>query len=117
MALRGLPGHALGEQQSFDPVDVQDPFVGQHLALAAKSAAVFFLRCRRFDHRAHPRFAALVRQQRAKQRLAVDPVGFRSPAPTRCCNRGRIDDVAFDPFILQHTVLVWTAPTASFVPE
>ena len=75
-------GHALGEQQSFDTIYVLDPLGDQHLAFAAKSAAVLFLGRRRFDHCAHPRFTALVRQQRAKQRLAVDPVGLRSPAPT-----------------------------------
>ena len=101
---RLVAGYALGEQQSFDPVDMLDPFVDQHLALAAETAAVLFFGRWRLDHRAHPRFAALVRQQRAKQRLAVDPVGLRPPPPTRCRNRGRIDDVAFDPFTLQHAV-------------
>jgi len=83
---------------------MQDPFVGQDLALATKPAVVLFLGSRRFDHRTHPRLAALVRQQRTKQRLAVDSISLLSPASTRGCNRGRIDDVAFDPFILQHTV-------------
>ena len=81
-AQRLVPGHALGEQQSFDAIDVLDPLGDQHFALAAETAAVFFLGRRRFDHRAHPRFAALIRQQRAKQRLAVDPVSLRPPAPT-----------------------------------
>ena len=43
-------------------------------------------------------------QQRAQQRLAVDAVGLCPPAPARGRNRRRIDDVAFDPFILQHAV-------------
>ena len=81
-AQRLVPGYALGEQQSFDPVHMQDPFVGQYLALTAKSAAVLFLGSRHLDHRAHPRFSALVRQQRAKQRLAVDAVSLRPPTPT-----------------------------------
>jgi len=58
------------------------PLRDQYLALAAKPATVLFLGSRRFDHRAHPRFAALIRQQRAKQRLAVDPVILRSSATT-----------------------------------
>ena len=81
-----------------------DPLGDQHLALATEAAAIFFLGCRRLDHRAHPRFAPLVRQQRANQCLAVDPVSLRPPTPTRCRNRGRIDDMAFDPFILQHAI-------------
>jgi hypothetical protein len=39
-----------------------DPIGDQHFALAREAAAVFFLGCRRLDHRAHPRFAALERQ-------------------------------------------------------
>jgi hypothetical protein len=46
--------------------DVPDPLGDQHLALAAEAAAVLFLGSRCLDHRAHPRFAPLVRQQRAR---------------------------------------------------
>jgi len=81
-AKRLVAGYTLAEQQSFDAIDVLDPLGDQDLALATKSAAVLFLGCWRFDHRAHPRLAALIRQQRAKQRLAVDPVSLRPPAPT-----------------------------------
>jgi hypothetical protein len=63
-------------------IDVPDPLNDQHLALAAETAAVLFLGSRCLDHRADPRFAPLVRQQRANQRLAVDPVSLRPPAPT-----------------------------------
>src|SRR6476646_5969759 len=56
------------------------------------------------DHRTHSRFTALVCQQRANQRLSVDPVSLRTPAPTGCRDRGRIHDVAFDPFILQRAI-------------
>jgi hypothetical protein len=59
---RLVTGDALGKQQPFDAIDVPDPLGDQRLALAAEAAAVFFLRCRRLDHRAHPRFAALERQ-------------------------------------------------------
>jgi hypothetical protein len=61
-AQRLVTGDALGKQQTFDPVDVLDPLGDQRFALAAKTAAVFFIGCRRLDHRAHPRFAALIRQ-------------------------------------------------------
>ena len=61
-AQRLVAGYSLAEEQSFDPVDVLDSFVGQYLALAAETAVVLFFGCRRFDHRAHPRFAALIRQ-------------------------------------------------------
>jgi hypothetical protein len=83
---------------------VPDPLGDQHLALATEAAAVLFLGSWCLDHRAHPRFAPLVRQQRANQRIAIDPVSLRPPAPTGCCDRGRIDDVAFDPFILQRAI-------------
>jgi len=83
---------------------VQDPLGGQHFALAAEAAAVLLLRSGRLDHRTHPGFAALVGQQRADERLAVDLVGLRPPPPARSGNRGRIDNVAFDPFALQHAM-------------
>ena len=72
---------AVGEKQSFDPVDVLDPFHDQHLALTAKPASVFIFRRRQPDHRADARFAALVGEQRTNQSLAVDPVGLRPPPP------------------------------------
>jgi hypothetical protein len=53
---------------------------------------------------ADPRLAPLVREQRANQRFAIDPVGLRPSAPARCRDRSRIDDVAFDPFRLQYPV-------------
>ena len=97
---RLVAGYALGEQQSFDPVDVLDPLHDQHLALTAKPASVFIFRRWQPHHRANARFPALVGEQRANQSLAVDPVGLRPPPPARCCNRGRINNMAFDPFIL-----------------
>ena len=53
---RLIPGCALREEQSFDPVDVLDPFHDQHLALTANPAAVFIFRRQRLNHRADPRF-------------------------------------------------------------
>ena len=47
---RLIPGCALREEQSFDPVDVLDPFHDQHLALTANAAAVFIFRRRRPNH-------------------------------------------------------------------
>ena len=41
---RLIPGCALREEQSFDPVDVLNPFHDQHFTLAANSAAVFIFR-------------------------------------------------------------------------
>ena len=63
-----------------------------------------FLGSRCLDHRTDPRFTPLVRQQRANQHFAVDPVSLRTPAPTGCRNLARIHDVAFDPFILQRAI-------------
>ena len=74
--------YSLGEQQSLDAIDVLDPFGDQNLALAAEATAVFFLRRRRLDHRADAGFAALIGQQGAKQRFAVDLVGLGSPPPS-----------------------------------
>src|SRR5450631_3884806 len=103
-AQRFVAGDALGKQQAFDPVDVLDPLGDQYFALAAEAAAIFFLRRRRFYHRTYPRFPALERKYRAKQRLAVDPVGLGAPTPPRRRNRGGNDDVAFDSFALQHAM-------------
>ena len=47
---RLIPGCALREEQSFDAVDVLDPFHDQHLTLTADPAAVFIFRCRRPNH-------------------------------------------------------------------
>jgi len=80
-AQRFVAGDALGKQQAFDPVDVLDPLGDQHFALAAEAAAIFFLRRWRFYHRTYPRFPALERKYRAKQRLAVDLVGLGAPTP------------------------------------
>src|SRR5215472_8573649 len=38
------------------------------------------------------------------QGLAIDPVGLRPPTPARGQDRGGVDDVALDPFRLQHPV-------------
>src|SRR5208283_5282650 len=73
----------LREEQSFDPVDVLDPFHDQDLSLTANPAAVFIFRRRRPNHWADPRFASLVGEQRAKQRLAIDPVGLGPTPPAR----------------------------------
>ena len=69
-----------------------------------EAAAVFVLGRRRPDHRAHARFAPLNSQQGAKQRLAVESIGLGPPPPARGRNRGRIDDVAFDAFLLQRAM-------------
>jgi hypothetical protein len=47
---RLIPGCALREEQSFDPVDVLDPFHDQHLTLTANPAAIFIFRRRRPNH-------------------------------------------------------------------
>ena len=47
---RLVPRGALREEQSFDPVDVLDPFHDQHLTLTANPAAIFIFRRRRSNH-------------------------------------------------------------------
>lgn len=96
--------YALCEQQPLNAIDVPDPLSDQRLTLAANAAAVFLHRCGRPDYRTDPRFATLVRQKRANQRFTVDPVSLRPPTPTRCRDRGRINNVAFDPFTLQRAM-------------
>src|SRR6266446_4027112 len=83
---------------------MQDSLGGQHFALAAEAAVVLLLGSGRLHHRAHPRFTTLVGEQHSNQRFAIDPVGLHPPAPARCGNRGRIDNVAFNSFILQHPI-------------
>ena len=83
---RFVPAHTLREQQSFNAIDVPDSLGDEDVAFAAETATILFLGSRRLDHCAHSGFAALVRQQRANQRLTVDLVSFRPPAPTGCRN-------------------------------
>jgi hypothetical protein len=47
---RLIPGYALREEQSFDAVDMLDPFHDQHLALTADPASVFIFGRRRPNH-------------------------------------------------------------------
>src|ERR1700704_2074461 len=51
-----------------------------------------------------PILSVFARRRPPTQRTPVVPVGLPPPAPTGCRYRGRIDDVAFDPFILQHAI-------------
>src|SRR5438270_8307500 len=81
-----------------------DPFGGQCLSLAREPAAILLFWRRHPDHCADTRLATFVRQQGSNQCLSVDPVGFRSSASTRCCDRGGIDNVTLDTFALQHSM-------------
>jgi hypothetical protein len=77
---------------------------GQRFALSAEVATVFLAGSGHFDHCTDPRFAALVGEQCSNQSFTIDLVGLCPPAPTRGCNRGRVDDVAFDAFVLERSV-------------
>jgi hypothetical protein len=94
----------LREQQPLDPVAVADSLGDQRLAFAHQPPAIFLFWTRRPDHRADPRLAALVGQERPHQRLAVDAVRLGSFLPPRSRDRGRVDHMAFDPFLLQGAV-------------
>src|SRR5215471_19725275 len=94
----------MGGEQPVDPVDVPHPLAHQRPALAADTPPVLLLRRRRPGHRTHPRLATLVSHQGAHQGLTIDPVGLRPPTPARGQDRGGVDDVALDPFRLQHPV-------------
>jgi hypothetical protein len=94
----------LGEQKPLDAVDVLDPFGRQRLALATDPAPILLVWGRRLDHRTHPGLAPLVGQQGANQGFAIDLVGLRPPTPPGCRDRGGIDDMALDPFLLQDAV-------------
>ncbi len=56
------------------------------------------------DHGTHPWLAALVGHQGSKQRLTVNAVRLRSSTPARYRDRGGIDDMAFNPLFLEHSV-------------
>src|SRR3954469_1750633 len=94
----------LGEQKPLDAVDVLDPFGGQDLAFTTDPAPILLVWGRSLDHRTHPGLAPLVGQQGANQSLTVDPVRLRPPTPPGCRDRGGIDDMALDPFLLQDAV-------------
>src|SRR4051812_29867194 len=91
---------SLREQQTFDAVDVRDPLGGQDSPLTADAALILLSA----SWRPNPRLPALVGQKRAHQGFTVDLVGLRPPPPARRCDRCWIDNVALDPFGLQHPV-------------
>jgi hypothetical protein len=103
-AERLVIAHPLGEQQTFDPVDVPDPLRGQRLAFPRRPAAVLLFHRRRPHHRAYPRLPAQPRQKHAQERFSIQPVRLCTPPPARCRNRRGIHNVAFDPRRLQRTV-------------
>ena len=101
---RRVVGYPLREQKPLDPVHMLDPLGDQAPPLPAKPAAVLLFRRGSNHHRTDPRLAALVGQKRPQQGLAIQPVRLGSPAPARCRDRGRIDHVALDAFLLQSAV-------------
>src|SRR5215217_5022784 len=94
----------LGKQKPLDAIDVPDPFGCQGLALTTDPATILLLWARSLDHRTNPGLAPLVGQQGPHQSLTVDPVGLRPPTPTGRRDRGGIDDMALDPFLVQDPV-------------
>ena len=70
----------LREQQALDAVDVPHPLHDQSPPLARDASPVLVLDARHRHHRTHPRLPALVGQQRADQRLAVELVRLGAPA-------------------------------------
>src|SRR5712671_2411797 len=67
-------------------------------------STVSALRSRQRWRRSSSPGVALVGEQRSNQRFTIDLVGLCPPAPARRCNRGRVDDVAFDAFVLERPV-------------
>jgi len=101
---RLVVGDPLREQQSLDAIDVLDALGDQRLAFATEAAPVLLLRGGRDGHGADARLAALERQQRPQQSLAVEPVGLGAAAAAGGGDRRRVDDVAFDALALQQAV-------------
>ena len=96
---------ALCKEQTFDPVDMLGSLDDQHLALTANAASIFLFDAGWPDHRTHAWLAALVGKQRTNQRFAIGLVGLCPAASARSRNRRRVDDIALDPFALQHAVV------------
>ena len=80
------------------------PLADEGLELAAQPPAILLLGGGHAHHGADPRLATLVGQQGAHERLAVDPVGLGAPPASRGGDRGGIDDVALDAFLLERAV-------------
>ena len=68
-----------------------DALGDQRLAFAHQPPAIFLFWTGRPDHRADPRLAALLGQERPHQRLAVDAVRLGSFLPPRSRDRGRVE--------------------------
>src|SRR3712207_247536 len=95
---------ALGHEHAADAVGVLDPLRDERLPLTREPPAVLVLRAWRHDHRADPRLAALVGQQRAQQRLAVNPVALGPPLAPRDGDGGGVHNVALDAALLEPPV-------------
>src|SRR5580693_10505393 len=101
---RLVVGDPLREQESLDAVDVFDPLGDQRRTLAAQASSILLLGRGRDGHGADARLTALEREQRAQQRLSVEPVGFGVAPTPRRGDRCRIDHVALDAFSLQQAM-------------
>src|SRR5580693_2890561 len=101
---RLVVGDPLREQESLDAVDVFDPLGDQRRTLAAQASSILLLGRGRDGHGADARLTALEREQRAQQRLSVEPVGFGVAPTPRRGDRRRIDHVALDAFSLQQAM-------------
>jgi len=89
---------ALRTEQALNPVGVLDALGEEVLPLSADPTSIFLVSCRRPDHKAHPRLAALLGQKGAHQRLAVDPIRLRLTSAAGGQNRRRVNDVTLAPF-------------------
>ncbi|KXG84050.1 hypothetical protein ATO67_13615 [Agrobacterium bohemicum] len=89
--------HTLGEQRSFDAVDVENTFSNQRFPLPPDPADIFLIRCEQFDHRAGARLATFPCHQCADQDFAIDAISF---GPTMTARHGygcSLDNMALYP--------------------
>ena len=111
-----LPGrleakHALGRQQSLDPVGVPGALGNQRLALARQAPGVLGLARRRAHHGADLALTAAPGHQRAQQAFRVNPIGLRPAAAPVHRDRGRINHLALHPMRLQQAMHPETVAT------
>src|SRR5215467_323570 len=88
--------NALGEQQSFDPVDMRSPFPHQPAALTVRAPQILFLDAGNAHQRPNVPLTPAPGDQRSQQQLDVDPIGLNRTSAPVDLEAARVEHKALD---------------------